>query len=243
MSESSRVHVVANGKGGVGKTTVCFNLASVVEYVRNPERSSPTRTAVVSIDRQTTGAFWKAQAEALAPLPLRFDFFQLPNEPARVAELKNSGKYANILVDTAGFRGRNTELETVIEFADDAIVPMNPDGKSLDPTEQIVTGLLIPRQVPYKIVVNDWDPRDGKNHRDDTFAWIDSRGWSRVGHAIRRYRAHASAAEDGLTVPDYTSKTVRANGLEDFLKLALALGLNSAAPRLAELELAEAGES
>jgi len=241
--DETRVHVVANGKGGVGKTTVCFNLAAVVEYVRNPDRSKPTRTAVVSIDRQTTGAFWKQQADTLAPNPLRFDFYQMPNEPERVGELKASGRYANILVDTAGFRGRNTELETVIEFADDALVPMNPDGKSLDPTEQIMTGLLVPRQIPYKIVVNDWDPRDGKNHRDDTFAWIDAHGWVRVEHAIRRYRAHASAAEDGLTVPDYPSKTVRANGLEDFLKLALDIGLNSARPHLAQLELAKAGES
>lgn len=238
---TSRVHVVCNGKGGVGKTRVAMNLAATIEYVRNPDRDKPARTAVACIDRQSTGQFWQQQALTLAEKPLPFDFYQLDADVEAIGDLKKSGKYANIIVDTAGFRGRNVEVEKAMDFADDAIVPMNPDGSSLDPTEQIVTSLLIPRQIPYRIVVNEWDPRDGRNHLDDTFAWIDSHGWARVPSPIRRYRAHASAPEDGLTVPDYISKTVRANGLEDFLKLAVSLGLGSAEPILAGIAAGSAG--
>ncbi len=232
---AGRVHLVCNGKGGVGKTRIAMNLAATVSYVQNPDRDRPTRVAVACIDRQSTGQFWKQQAETFAQKPLPFDFYQLDTDVEGVLELKESGKYLNIFVDTAGFRGRNKEVEQAAEYADDAIVPMNPDGSSLDPTEQIVTGLLIPRQIPYGIVVNDWDPRDGKGHLEDTYAWIDQHGWDRVPSPIRRYRAHASAPEDGLTVIDYANKTVRANGLEDFLKLAVYLGLGSAGPILAGL--------
>lgn len=238
---TARVHLVCNGKGGVGKTRIAMNLAATVAYVQNPDRDKPTRVAVACIDRQSTGQFWAQQAESFARKTLPFDFYQLDTDVEAIRELKASGKYLNIFVDTAGFRGRNKEVEQAAELADDAIVPMNPDGSSLDPTEQIVTGLLIPRQIPYKIVVNDWDPRDGRGHLDDTFAWIDGHGWDRVPSPIRRYRAHASAPEDGLTVPDYVSKTVRANGLEDFLKLAVSLGLGSAEPILAGLVPAPAG--
>lgn len=225
----TRVHVVCNPKGGVGKTRVTMNLAATTAYVRDPERERATTVAVACVDRQSTGQFWASQAANQAGKPLRFDFYQLDTDVAAIRDLAASGQYEDIFIDTAGFRGRNAEVEEAAEYATDAIVPMNPDGSSLDPTEQIVTGLLIPRQIPYWIVVNDWDPRDGKKHLDDTFAWIDAHGWRRVASPIRRFRAIASAPEDGLTAPDYASKTVRASALHDFMQLGMSIGVGTVA--------------
>lgn len=230
------VHVVLNQKGGVGKSTIAVNLAAVAAEVLNqnddPEASSPV--AAVSIDPQGSAVWWAARIDDLP-----FHIVQAHDDLAGLRRLPELPGIQHVYVDTPGWidlagegddsvdplgRGpAGDALRAVLEVADLVIVPMETEPLSFDPTARTIRKILEPRGIPYIVVINNWDPRDGKTDLEETKDFARANKWPLANTVIRHYKVHSRASADGLVVTEYPVNRVALQAREDFYKLALEL--------------------
>ena len=102
-------------------------------------------------------------------------------------------------------------------------MPITTEPLSFDPTARTIEQVLEPRGIPYRVVINNWDPRDGRGDLDRTIEFIDAHGWSRANTVIRHYKVHARAAAAGLVVTEYPPNRASFHAREDFQKLMLEM--------------------
>lgn len=222
----ARVHVVANQKGGVGKTTLAVNLAATLADVRGGSVEEPP-VLVVSTDPQASTVWW---ADRVGDDRLPFDFVQASKEPQQLARLRELDQYIDVVVDTPGSLEQEHILSAVLDNltagADgEVLVPMPPEPLSFDATARTVSQVLEPRGLPYRIVINNWDARDGRADLEDTLAYVKAQGWPVAKRPIRRYKLHTRASFEGQVVTQYPRNRVSMEARYDFSQLALELGM------------------
>lgn len=179
---------VANQKGGVGKTTVAMQVGA--------ELSRRHRVLVVDVDRQQSTVWWAENARDR--LPFDFAGSQHPNMLSRLGELR--ADYEFVLVDTPGSLEDTAVLETVLDAADYALVPVTPEPLAVDPTLRTLSRLIEPRHLRHGVLLNRIDPRVPRQLETWQRLLDSELGVPRLESHLRQYKVHAEAPVMGELV-------------------------------------------
>ncbi len=141
-----RIVAVAGQKGGIGKTTTAMSLAAVT--------AEASRVLLVDVDPQASATWWAERAGDRLP----FDF-TTDTDPANLARLRRLSQYDVVFVDTPGSLEGHDVLDAVLSSADFVILPTEPAALAVMPLVRSVRDVVVPRGVPYRVLLNIVDPR------------------------------------------------------------------------------------
>ncbi|MFB7745407.1 ParA family protein [Streptomyces sp. NPDC056132] len=236
----ARITALINRKGGVGKSTLTVNTAAITAHVLGtPPEGDPPYVAAVSADPQGSTTWWSERVGQ--DLPFSFEQISSKDDLGLFAALKKSRKVKHAFIDTPGWMdlpedekqeagdpfGKSTAadaMRAVLANADDIIVPVEPEPLGFMPTRDTIEEVVKPLGIPYLVVINNWDPRDGDADLEQTKNFVQAQGWVMANSVIRHYKIHTRAALDGIVVTQYKKNRVAMEAREDFYQLALELG-------------------
>jgi chromosome partitioning protein len=184
------VIVVANPKGGVGKTTLSTNLAG---YLASRGRA----VMLGDVDRQQSSRTWLGLRPAGLPKIMSWEVGQ--------GEVVRPPKgTTHIVLDTpAGLHGKR--LDEVMKLADKVLIPLQPSIFDIHATHEFVTQLLAHRRsVKVQLAVVGMRTREGTISTDQLRTFLKDVGVPLLGF-LRDTQNYVHLAAHGLTLWDVAS--------------------------------------
>ena len=205
------VVALPNQKGGVGKTTLALALAAVTADANG-------RALVVDVDPQSSSA---EMAGRMADPGFDFSHEMDPGTLSRLRELRN---YDMVFIDCPGSLEGGQILAAVLAVADYAVIPFINDPLSVRPTVRTAK-FVAEHGVPYKVLLNNVDPRLGADEVRAAWELLDAGQLARFRCAVRAYRAYPTALAARQTVIQYRGRYA-ANVREDVKRVHTELLLD-----------------
>jgi chromosome partitioning protein len=184
------VIVVANPKGGVGKTTLSTNLAG---YLATRGRA----VMLGDVDRQQSSRTWLGLRPAGLPKIMSWEVGQ--------GEVVRPPKgTTHIVLDTpAGLHGKR--LDEVMKLADKVLIPLQPSIFDIHATHEFVTQLLAHRRSDkVQLAVVGMRTREGTISTDQLRTFLQGVGVPLLGF-LRDTQNYVHLAAHGLTLWDVAS--------------------------------------
>jgi chromosome partitioning protein len=187
----TKVLVVLNGKGGVGKTTTAVNLAAIFA------ESWPV--LLVDADPQASASWWVERSSK----DLGFEAVQETN-PKLLSKLKSVQDYSLVVVDTPPALDSKS-LAAVIPIADYVLLPTPPAPMDLAALITTVRAAVSPSGVTHRVLLTKVDSRSLGEALEAQNTLLELK--IPACHAfIRAYKAHERAALDGLPITQWRGK-------------------------------------
>jgi chromosome partitioning protein len=236
-----RILLVMNEKGGVGKTTVSVGLAAVAStaLAGRHKLGKPTKklpVLLISIDPQMSAYVWVRRSEEQTG-KRHFDYLQVSSaEELEKVIAEETPDRRTIIIDSAGTMGFGAGdiLSKALDLCTDVLVPLSPEGLSLEPTARTVLAIM-GRGRPFRLCLTIFDPRDGKESPDlhEVAGWITQQGWPLCSTVIRKYKIISRSPIIGLTHVDLPTNRVSMQARQDMEQLGLELTITG--PHVAEV--------
>ena len=184
------VIVVANPKGGVGKTTLSTNIAGYYA-------SRGHAVMLGDVDRQQSAKTWlELRPSGLAPIRS----WELAHDEV-VRPPKGT---THVVLDTpAGLHGKR--LDEVMKIADKVLIPLQPSIFDIHATHEFVRQLLThKRSEKVKLAIVGMRTREGTISTDQLRGFLDGQGVPLLGF-VRDTQNYVHLAAHGLTLWDVNS--------------------------------------
>ena len=182
---------VANGKGGVGKTTTCLALSAL--FLEQGKR-------VLGIDADPQGSFSQNVAGYKG-----LEIAQETN-PALLKKLKQLKGYDVILCDTPPAL-RDEGLQVTLEVADFVIMPSRYDKLDLDALVETIRVAVLPTKTPYRVLLTQVDSKRIA-YGLQVQSWLMSQGARVFSGIVRQYAAYSAALLQQVPITQLDYKNV-----------------------------------
>lgn len=196
-STDSWVIAVCNQKGGVGKTTLSLSLAAATAEANG-------RALIADVDPQ--GSTVEMAERIKDP---GYDYLH-ELDPAKLTQISRVRNYDMIFVDCPGsLEGgahetddKDSVLDAVLSRAHFAVIPFMYDPLVVGPTARTARRVA-KAGVPYKILLNNIDPRLGAEEAKAAWKLLDDGRLLRFRCFVRGYRAYPNSLRDRVTIMQY----------------------------------------
>ena len=195
---------VANGKGGVGKSTTTVNLAGILEETM--------RVLVVDSDPQESTTWWMERSEGERAA----DIVQ-ETDPRMLGRVREIGGYDVVLVDTQPAL-RAEALGVVIGASDYVVLPSPPAPMDVVALIDTVSQEVRPSGVPHRVLLTRVDARS-RGEAEEARGALAGAGIPVFDGMIREYKAHRTASLLGIPISGLGLRRSR-NAEHDYRRVA-----------------------